>query len=365
MKNIVIIYGGKSCEHDISVITACLARGYFANYNVYGVYLDKANSAYLVPNNYNPAMHVNGKLTQKVAFLTGERAIGIIKRNRIAKRITVDVVVNCCHGRYGEDGTVAALCGLLNVPIVGSNVVSSAVAMDKILSKQVLNSLNLPTVKGFEVNESNVEQLEELTKGYAYPLIVKPNTLGSSIGVAVCKDIEELKHNVEIALKYDNRALVEIALTDFFELNCAAMRTENEVTCSRVDVPTTAHDILTFADKYISSSGIDIARPDVDEGIINQVQALTEQIYSQIGFGGVIRVDYLYDNACKKLYVNEINSIPGSLAYGLFSDVYGMTDYGDVLVKQAERDFAEQGKLTTSFASSVLTASSGAKRGKK
>ena len=364
MKNVIIIYGGKSCEHDISIITACLAKGYFANNDVYCVYLSKDNVAYLVPNSFTPAMHVSCKLTQKVAFLTGERALGVLKRNRIAKRITVDVVVNCCHGAHGEDGTVAALCGLLNVPMVGSNVGSSAVAMDKILSKQVLNSLSLPTVAGFEVNKRNVESLSELVAGYSYPLIVKPNKLGSSIGVAVCRDLDELTHNLHQAVRYDDRVRVETALTNFCELNCAAIRVEYKVQISRVDVPVTQHDILTFEDKYVDGDVGAQSKPKVDDKIIERVKNITEQIYSSVGFSGVIRVDYLYENVTEQLYVNEINSIPGSLAYGLFSDVYAITDYGEALIKQAERDFAEQSKLTSSFDSSVLTSGGGTK-GKK
>lgn len=364
-KNIVLLYGGKSCEHDISIITACLARGYFANYSLYGVYLDKNNVAYLVPNDYAPAKHVSGKLTQKVAFLTGEKTLAVIKRNRIVKRIPIDVVVNCCHGAHGEDGTAAAVCGLLNVPIVGSPITASAVAMDKILTKQVLNSLDIPVVQGFEINRDNVKRLAELIDSYQFPLIVKPNTLGSSIGVAVCKSFDELQQNVDAALKYDDRVLCEKALTNFCELNCSAMRTEGKVISGRVDVPATANDILTFADKYISNEAPELAKPSAPDEAVKQAKELTEQIYSRLGYCGVIRVDYLYDNEDKKLYVNEINSIPGSLAYGLWSDVYAVTDYGDALIRQAERDFAEQMKLVTTFNSSVLSAGSGAKRGKK
>lgn len=355
MKNVIIIYGGKSCEHDISIITACLARGYFANYNVHSVYMDKNNVAYLVKNDVTPAMHVTRKFCDKAVFLAGERALGVLKRNRIVKRIPVDAVVNCCHGRCGEDGTVAAICQLMDAPIIGSDITSSAVAMDKILSKQALGSLGLPVVKGFEVNKRTFDGLSELVKSYVYPLIVKPDTLGSSIGVAVCRDFDELSRELAAALKYDDRVLVEEALTDFVELNCAAMRVDGEVKCSRVDVPVTANDILTFADKYVSASGDNNIRPNVDDGVEQQVKLLTGRIYSELAFSGVIRVDYLYDNGKRKLYVNEINSIPGSLAYGLFSNDYSMTDYGDALIKQAERDHAERSRLATTFSSSVLS----------
>lgn len=359
MKNVIILYGGKSCEHDISIITACLAKGYFADYNLYCVYLDKSNVAYLVPNDFTPAMHVSGKLKQKVAFLTGERAIGVLKRNRIVKRIDVDVVVNCCHGAHGEDGTAAALCGLLNAPIVGSGITPSAVAMDKILAKQVLREIGLPTVDGFEVNKSNADDLPKLVKDYAYPLIVKPNTLGSSIGVSVCKDFDELSCNLDVSLKYDDRVLVEKALTDFCELNCAAMRADGKVISSRVDVPVTKHDILTFEDKYVNGDAGQAAKPDVPDSVTARVKEITERIYCDVRFSGVVRVDYLYDNSESALYVNEINSIPGSLAYGLFSGVYTMTEYGDLLVKQAERDFDDKCRLVTAFSSSVLTSGGG------
>ncbi len=358
MKNLTIIYGAKSCEHDISIITACLAKGYFADFNVYCVYLDKNNVAYLAPNNYTPAMHISGRLKQKVVFLFGERAIGVLKHSRICKRIPIDAVVNCCHGANGEDGTVATIYGLLNVPVVGSDITSSSVAMDKILSKIVMRGLDLPVVDGFEVNANNIDRLNELTANYTYPLIVKPNTLGSSIGVAVCKTFDELKHNLDVALKYDDRVLVEKALTDFCELNCAAMRTQGSVQISRVDIPTTANDILTFADKYVNGSA-DVPVVNVSNDVVNQVKSLTAQIYQQICFSGVIRVDYLYDKSANKLYVNEINSIPGSLAYGLFSDVYGITEYGNALEAQAESDFKKRCGLVTSFASSVLDAGRG------
>lgn len=364
MKNVLIIYGGKSCEHDISIITACLAKGYFANHNVYCVYLDKSNRAFLAPNGLSPAQHVECKLPLQASFAFGEKTLCLIKRNRVVKRVTIDAVVNCCHGAHGEDGTIAALCGLLNVPLVGSDITASAVAMDKILSKQVLQALGLPVVDGFEVNAGNVSRLDELTAGVSYPLIVKPDTLGSSIGVAVCRNFDELSSAVRAALRYDSRALVETALTDFYELNCAAMRVEGSVVTSRVDVPVTAHDILTFEDKYVNGTVQEQAKPEVDCEIVNHVKTLTEEIYGKICFGGVIRVDYLFDNAKGKLYVNEINSIPGSLAYGLFSDRFSMTEYGDRLLEQAERDYAERADLVTAFSSSVLNVGNGKHRKK-
>ena len=146
MKNVIIIYGGRSPEHDISVITACLARGYFDG-NLYSVYFNKQNECYLVPTGFTPVRHVTEKLKNKVVFLFGESAIGVIKGKRIVKKIPVDVVVNCCHGSNGEDGTVAALCNLLGAPVVGSPLIPSAVAMDKVVTKYILSQGFLPAAK--------------------------------------------------------------------------------------------------------------------------------------------------------------------------------------------------------------------------
>lgn len=363
MKNVIIIYGGKSCEHDISILTACLARGYFADHNIYGVYMDKSNQAYLAPNNLTPSQHVNGKFKYKVTFLAGERAIGLVKGKRICRKVDVDVVVNCCHGAHGEDGTVSALCGLMDVPLVGSNITSSAIAMDKILCKQVLQSLQIPVIDGFEVNKGNLCKLNSFLDGYEFPVIVKPNTLGSSIGVKMCYNLDELSQNITNALKYDSRVLCERALTDFCELNCSAMRVRGAVGASKVDNPVTANDILTFADKYEQTPQQKADCPQVSDVVKQQVADITRRIYTQLNFSGVIRVDYLYDNAQGKLYVNEINSIPGSLAYGLWSDKCNMTQYGNLLVEQALSDYAEQKNLVTTFNSSVLT--QGHSKGKK
>lgn len=364
MKNIVILYGGKSCEHDISIITACLARGYFANYNVYCVYLDKENRAYLAPNDLSPAAHLSAKLSP-VAFLTGERSLAVLKRNRIAKKIPIDAVANCCHGAHGEDGTAAALCGLLDVPIIGSGITPSAVAMSKSLCKRALNSYGFPVVDGFEIRAGSAVTDARFAQDFRFPIIVKPDTLGSSVGVKVCRDEEELQEGVAAALTYDDVVLCEKALTDFSEFNCAAMRVEGKIMLSRVDEPITQNDILTFEDKYIDGQ---ITRPknaDVPSDIADKVKELTERICAEMGFCGVVRVDYLYDNVEKRLYVNEINSIPGSLAYGLFADKFTLTEYGDALFDEAVADFRSKSRIIRAFPSSVLSASSGGKHGKK
>ena len=359
--NIMIVYGGKSCEHDISIITACLAKGYFKG-NVYSVYFDKNNCAYLTGNDWTPRQHLTKKLSKRVTFLLGEGKIAISKNKLSFKQVPIDVAVNCCHGLNGEDGCIAALCQLTGIPLVGSDITSSAVAMDKVLTKRVLKDINMPVVNGVEVTQSTMSKFLTDNGGLNFPVIVKPARLGSSIGVEVAHDSSELERALTNALKYDGKLLCEEALTDFIELNCAAFKFKGEVRTSTVDCPVTVHDLLTFADKYIDNAAYERKSVKVKKAVVQQVKRMTEDIYSKLNFGGVIRVDYLYDKSTGKLYVNEINTTPGSLAYGLWEATYSRTQYGEALVEQAVADYRELQQRIYTFESGVLNSAGGIKK---
>ena len=359
--NILIIYGGKSCEHDISIITGCLARGYFEG-NLVSAYIDKNNKCFLVPNDWTPKKHVTGKLNKTVVFKLGEGSIAVTRGKRIAKTIPIDVAVNCCHGVNGEDGAIAALCQMSGIPLVGSDIASSAVAMDKVLTKKILNSFDVPTVKGLEVTKSDLPQLKEVVSELQFPLIAKPAKLGSSIGVEVCKTFEDLQDSLTRAFKLDAKVLVEEALTDFIELNCAAMRVKGEVKLSVIDQPLTTHDILTFADKYVENEAYDRKPLPLNKKVASEVERLTALVYEKLAFSGVIRVDFLLDKVTGKLYVNEINTTPGSLAYGLWEAKFSRTAYGEALVEQAIADYRELQSFVYDFDSGVLSGGSGIKK---
>lgn len=351
--NILIVYGGKSCEHDISVITACLAKGYFKG-NILSAYLDQDNVCYLVPNGFTPKQHKTVKLKKQIVFLLGKKQIGVVSGRRMCKTVKIDVAVNCCHGRCGEDGAVAALCELCNIPVVGSGVISSGITMDKIFTKRVLSSLKIPNVSGIGLNGGFTEKdLAEMEK-WGYPIIVKPATLGSSIGISLCHNKTELKEGLEEAFGYDNRVLCEKALTNFYELNCSAMRTEQGVEISAVERPVTSHDILTFHDKYMRGEKFETVSEPVDEKTAKKVKSLTEKIYREFALEGVVRVDFLVEKETGKVYVNEINSIPGSLAYGLWQDRYSPQQFGAVLTAQAVADCEQRNERKHIFNSGVL-----------
>lgn len=359
-KNVAVIYGGKSCEHEISVITGCLVKGCFRG-NIYSIYIDKQNRAFLVGNDWTPARHLREKLCKRVVFLNGEGAIGVIKGSRITK-IRLDVAVNCCHGLNGEDGCIAALCQMSGIPLVGSDVASAAVAMDKILTKTVLESYGFPTVKGKDVSRMHKDSVLQAVESLNYPLIVKPATLGSSIGVGIAHTPDELPKALNVAFGYCPKVLVEEALTNFTELNCAAMRVNGEVVTSNVDAPVTLNELLTFGDKYIDNKAEQKPSDAVSDELKRQVVGMTADIYQKLGFGGVIRVDFLFDNKTNKLYVNEINTTPGSLALGLWEGRYSRTSYGEALVNEAIADYRELQTYIYTFTSGVLNGVGGIKK---
>lgn len=348
--NTLVVYGGKSCEHDISIITACLAKGYFGG-KVISAYLDGNNVCYLVPNSLTPGRHVGFKPKKQIAFLCGMKQIAVFRGRRMRVH-NVDLVVNCCHGRCGEDGTIAALCALCNLPMVGSDVISSGVAMDKIFSKYAFVANKIPCLRYVWLTKN---QPSEVLDKLAFPVIVKPSTLGSSIGISVCNNAEELQKGLDLAFTYDKRVLCEKALTNFYEVNCSAMRVSGKIITSVVERPVSTGEILSFSDKYLRGCKWVPQKQTVSEKVVKKVCQLTEKIYDIFSLRGVVRVDFLVDNETGKIYANEINTIPGSLAYGLWQNVYSPQQFGKVLCQQALNDFDMQNKLVQQFDSGVLT----------
>lgn len=352
--NVLIVYGGKSCEHDISVITACLARGYFVNHNVIGCYLDRDNNAFFV-SEITPQQHTGKKFTSRITFVLGQRCIEI--RNKIGKkRIHIDCAVNCCHGVNGEDGAVAGLLQLCGIPDAESGVLCCGSAMDKYLTKLTLRSLGINVVDGVLLTDDNLDKVLQL----GFPLIVKPSTLGSSIGIGVAHDVEQLEHCISVARQFDNRVLVEKAIENFTEINCSAMTVKGQIVTSATDFPLSANEILTFADKYLNGGkGMADGKKHVTDVYDAEIKRITEKIYREMGFGGVIRVDFIA--SADKLYVNEINTVPGSLAYGMWKEVFSPAQFGDNLLQEGLATYNGRQKLTYRFRSDVLTRCAGSK----
>ena len=249
------------------------------------------------------------------------------------------------------------MCG---VPLASPSLAPSAVCMDKTLTKIFLKGLGVKTLNS--VTLRSVNEIEKVKKRLKFPMIVKPDKLGSSIGVSKANDKAELERAILFALRYGESVIVEPLLEDFIEINCSAyLACDKKVCVSECERPVSRTDILTFTDKY--ESGKRVFPADISEELSSKIKTITQKVYKAFDCRGVIRIDFFICGG--KIFVNEINTVPGSLAYYLFSDTLkGFTNILNDLISLAEKEFASSSTLVKTYCSGVLNITGG-KGGKR
>lgn len=335
MKNLFIIFGGASVEHDVSIVTALQTYGNLKDkYKLWLLYCAKDNLMYLVdktaPADYIDKEILLKKATQVTIFNKGLYKVCGKKLKFVS---AIDCVINCCHGGVGEDGSVKALLDFNNVPCTSASMQSSSICMDKVYAKLVAKSLDIPIVEYMVVDKhvKNVDNVKTLGDN----VIVKPCGLGSSIGV-VKSDMEHLSENIDIVLHLDDKVLIEREISPLIEYNCAVVRDGDNIILSQIEQPVNKSDILSFEDKYISVDKTRIIPADIPKDKQDLIYDYSKRIYQHLNLNGVVRIDYLYDQNNDIIYLNEINTIPGSLAYYLFEGL-GITyiKLMEILMKNA------------------------------
>lgn len=375
MKKIAVIFGGQSAEHDVSIITAhipiiqsLIAAGKF---DVWPIYIAKDGSWYC-----NKAMNdlayfkqndLEEKLkNQKKVQMLFDNGLHIIWPASIrSKMIKIDVVFPAMHGTFGEDGSLMGLLRMAGVPFVGCDLFASAVAMDKVLTKQIVASENIPVVpyvwftKNDWRKEKNVWK-EKISK-LRWPIFVKPTHLGSSIAITKVKQESELENAVEVALHYDDKILVEESVENLIEVTLPIMGND-ELQLAAIERPLNKTEFLDFNDKYLAggkkSAGKDIHREipaKISDDLAKQVEDLGKKTYHALGCSGIARVDFLIDDMSKQIYVNEVNTLPGSLYHHNWKTV-GVSGVELVtkLVSLAEERFTARQNITYTFNSDIL-----------
>ncbi|MGN1100539.1 MAG: hypothetical protein ACI4S9_09345 [Christensenellales bacterium] len=344
-KNVLVFFGGNSAEHDISVITALGTMAVLEDkYNVIPIYV--RDGVWYSGNELKTVdvyKNFSAKNLSEVTLI--RRELFVRKKAKYKLFLTAEAAVLCTHGGDGENGCLQGLLEMNGLPYTGSGVEASAVCMNKITFKNILrgrfirNSLNFSAVDSLSFDE---EAADSLIEKLGLPLVVKPASLGSSIGVKMVYNTEELKQAVKEAGCFDSRVLVEKGLSDFSEYNCAAATIDGELTVSCIERPFSKNEILTFEDKYVGADKGAAMRElpaKVDPSLATLIRNTTMRLYREFGLRGVARVDYLYDNVGGKLYVNEINTIPGSLSYYLFENCgIGYAKLLDSLIGEATAD---------------------------
>jgi len=325
--NVIVLFGGKSCERDISVITALQAMGSMAGHTFLPVYISD-EGMYTGSAMQNINTYRDLKLDKMTELIIKNGKVYSLKNLKLKEYFTPDCALICCHGGTGENGCLQGLLEINNIPYTSSGVLQSAVGMDKVVMKRLFSEMLLNIVPYTTVTKdmicddmtSCVTKVESLI---AYPVIIKPCTQGSSIGIKIAKGKKDMIEGLITASYYDKVIIVEEALTDMTEINCAAVRDNGRVVVSAIEKPLTWHDFLSFEDKYvIKGKGMEASVRELPAKLPDStskcIKGLTERIYENMGLKGVVRVDFMIDNKKKKIYVNEINTVPGSLSYYLF-----------------------------------------------
>ena len=330
--NIAVVFGGESCEHDISIITGVQLINNMNKYlyNVVPIYIDKSGNWLTgetlkdidnYPNNL-------GKLS-KCSMIPNDNYLYFISKNRKSakRKILIDMAFLCLHGVRGEDGSVASVFELSKVPYFASSICSSSVCMDKVIFKHFAKGLGVKVVDGIEVTEDEflnqkdivVERINTLK----YPIIVKPARLGSSIGISVCEKEEEFEKTLKSAFLYDKSVLIEKFIPVKKEVNIAIFDKKGEYVLSNTEEPLTAEKFLNFDDKYRQNTGgfetIKRVMPaSISDDQNNEMIAMVTKVYSALKMFGVVRFDFLVDKD-DEIYLNEVNTIPGSMSNYLFN----------------------------------------------
>lgn len=358
MKTVAVFFGGRSNEHEISIITGLFAvnllRG--AGYRVLPVYLPREGGM-VCSEKIGAVEDFKGN----AKFPPVQPIRGGLSDLKGRKKIAVDCALNCCHGGGGEGGVLAALLTWYEIPSASPNLAESAVFLDKILSKTMLKGLGIPVAEGFGLREGACADWRERAKALGYPVVVKPSRLGSSIGVCLARDEEALEKALALGFRLDGAVLVERYLPEKRDLNCAAVRLGGKVTLSEVEEVFSAGELLSFGEKYEGKAARASELPAaIPQSAREEIRSMLLCVYEHFDMRGVVRGDFLLSEG--KVYLNELNTVPGTLAAYLFGE--RLTDARDFLVSLIEEAHREPQRelLSSGILSAPVFGTKSAKR---
>lgn len=384
-----VFFGGRSTEHEISVISASQAMHAInaAKYDVVPIYISKQGKWYtgealLDIKNYRNTADLLGKVEEVYMEPTfGDYNLYKKKRGLFGSGVVkhLDVAIPVLHGSNGEDGTFEGLLETIGIPYAGCNTLSSANGMDKITMKMILKSCGIPVVDYVWFTDKEWfaqrnELIDRIEKEIGYPVIVKPANLGSSVGIGRACNREELIEKIDGAEVYTTRIIVEDMVEDLQEINCSVLGDCDENQASVLEEPIKSGEILSYEDKYVGGSkgakGMQAAQKripaDLPKAETERIQFLARETFRVLSCHGVSRVDMIIDRKTRDIYVNEINTIPGSLSFYLWEATgISFEQLMDRLVELAIKRKREQGMKTVSYDHNIFNLSGGIKGGVK
>ena len=332
--SIGVIFGGRSLEHDLSVLTAIQAMDNIdkERYEVVPIYITKDLTFYSGCMLRYIDSYKDFRLIDRYATkvnLINKNGKFILQTTGLIKRVykEIHLAFPMVHGKYTEDGSIVGYLETLGIPIVGSDIYSSSLCQDKVFTKEVLNGNDIPVVDYVYFSDSDYkldkEDIFKKIEELSYPLIIKPARLGSGIGIEIVNRKEELESSIEKAMKNDERVLVEEYIADRREFNMAVLLSKGKLIGSVIE-EIIKDEPCNYYDKYRKDNEDDtfkrIFPADISKTLTEEIEKTSKKTYKVLALSGVARIDYVYDNKKKKLYVNEVNTIPNFFSHHLFDD---------------------------------------------
>lgn len=333
---IAVIFGGRSVEHEISILSAMQVMHALdpLQYEVIPLYISKDGTMYSetalkdlavykqldeIVSRYDPVHLIrNGK----------QYEIRKVKQTWRSRNQIVDIAFPVIHGTNGEDGTLQGYLALLGIPYCGCGVLGAAIGQDKVIMKQVLDHHHIPTPAWFYVHayEDAYDEISEDCEELGYPLIIKPASLGSSVGIGIVNQPSELQAMLQQAFQFDEKAIVEKLIEPMRECNCSILGDMSQMEVSAIEEVIKSNDILSYQDKYEGNgkskgmvSATRLLPAPISEELASQIADLAKRTFLALQASGVSRIDFIVDETKNIVYVNEINTIPGSLAFYLWT----------------------------------------------
>ena len=397
--NIAVFFGSRSCEHDVSIVSAlqCMEATKAAGFEVTPVYISRDGLWYTgAPlenietfREFNPMTKGITRVTLDVTANAGDLWAWPPQRAGLFAKVPaplchIDCVIPVFHGWHGEDGTIQGLLEMANIPYASSGVLGSAIGMYKIAMKQILRGAGFPVLDFVWFTREQLKNdrkavIERVEKEIKYPAFIKPAALGSSIGVSRAKNRDELERALDVAASYDRRILVEVGVNRPVEINCAALGYGEDVRASvcEMPVPSSNDTFLDFWQKYLrnaSTKGEEsrgmkslsrVVPAPIGEELTKRIQTMTCDIFKLLDCRGTVRVDFILDQN-DMLFVNEPNTIPGSLAFYLWK-ACGL-DFPKLIEKMvgdALRAHADKNSSVFAYDSSILKKVAAGTKGSK
>lgn len=332
--NVGVIFGGKSLEHEMSIVSAIQAMDNIDTdkYEITPIFITKDREWYTggclrYIDTYKD-LDLLKRYTKKVNLINKDgrfilQSCGFIKKEVSELHLAFPIM----EGANTEDGTIQGYLNLIGIPYVGSNIYSSAVSQDKVFVKQILEANDIPVVKfvwfGERFYRNKKEELFKQIDKLSYPLVLKPATLGSSIGIEMITQKEEIDSTIERSFKLDTKIIIEEKIENVVEYNCSVLLTPNGNITSEIEEITSNKELRTYKDKFVyedtDESSIKRTCPaKISEKLRKDIELYSLAAFKILNMRGTARIDFLYDKKNNKLYVNEINSIPFCFAHHLW-----------------------------------------------